>query len=95
MILDCKLLEKLWTEILNTLIFLINISPMLTELFFKLLTIDCKTQTFYEAWHEVSYPISRYLIIIKSKDYFHIEDDKKVNSKKLITKSRKMIIIKY
>ena len=80
---------------LNILIFLTNISSILIELFSELLIDDHKTQMLYEAWHGVSYAISRYLIIIEFEDYLHIKGDKKVDSKKLIAKLRKMTIIKY
>ena len=95
MILNCKLLEKLWIEILNISTFLINISPTSIKLFTEFLTNDHKTQILYKAWYEVLYVISRYLIIIEFEDYLHIKDDKEVNFKKLIVKSRKMTIIEY
>src|SRR6266513_6552681 len=39
--------------------------------------------------------MSKILIIIKAEDYIHIVDDKKVESKKLIARSKKMIVIDY
>ena len=81
---------------LNTSVFLINISSISAELFSELL-IDSeqKAQTFYEAWHDISYATSKTLVIIRAEDYVHIVDDKKVKSKKLIAKSKKMTVIDY
>src|SRR5436190_3166557 len=39
--------------------------------------------------------MSKTLVIIRVKDYVHIIDNKKVESKKLIIKSKKMIVIDY
>ena len=75
--------------------FLTNILLTSIELFFELLTNDHKTQTLYKAWHKVLYAISKHLIIIESKGYLYIKDDKEVDFKKLIAKSRKIIVIEY
>src|SRR5437762_7457734 len=39
--------------------------------------------------------MSKTLVIIKVKDYIHIVGDKKVKSKKLIARSKKMTVIDY
>ena len=80
---------------LNTSVFLINISSISTELFSEFLTDEQKAQTSYEIWHNISYAMSKTLIIIRVEDYIHIVDDKKVESKKLITRSKKMTVIDY
>src|SRR5947207_15863504 len=49
----------------------------------------------YEIWHGISYAMSKTLVIIKAEDYVHIVDDKKVKSKKLIARSKKMTVIDY
>src|SRR5436190_8384223 len=35
------------------------------------------------------------LVVIRAKDYIHIVDNKKIKSKKLIARSKKMIVIDY
>ena len=49
----------------------------------------------YEIWHGISYAMSKTLVAIKAEDYVHIVDDKKVKSKKLIARSKKMTVIDY
>ena len=39
--------------------------------------------------------MSKILVIIRAEDYVHIVDDKKVKSKKLIARSKKMTVIDY
>src|SRR5436190_9689868 len=39
--------------------------------------------------------MSKTLVIIEAEDYVHIVDDKKVESKKLIARSKKMTVIDY
>ena len=39
--------------------------------------------------------MSKILVVIRAEDYIHIIDDKKVKSKKLITRSKKMTVIDY
>ena len=80
---------------LNTSMFLINISSISTELFSELLTDEQKAQTSYEIWHDISYAMSKILVVIRAEDYIHIIDDKKVKSKKLIARSKKMTVISY
>src|SRR5437773_7164978 len=80
---------------LNTSMFLINISSISTELFSELLTDEQKAQTSYEIWHDISYAMSKILVVIRAEDYIHIIDDKKVKSKKLIARSKKMTVIDY
>src|SRR5436190_156215 len=80
---------------LNTSVFLINISSISTELFSELLTGEQKAQTPYEIWHDISYAMSKILVIIKAEDYVHIVGNKKVESKKLIARSKKMTVIGY
>src|SRR5436190_21997489 len=80
---------------LNTSVFLINISSISTELFSELLMSEQKVQTSYEIWHDISYATSKTLVIIRAEDYVHIVDDKKVESKKLIARSKKMTVIDY
>src|SRR5204863_186745 len=82
----------LWAEMLNTSVFLTNISSISTELFSELLTDEQKAQTPYETWHGISYAMSKTLVIIEAEDYIHIVDDKKVKSKKLIARSKKMTV---
>src|SRR5437667_12746332 len=49
----------------------------------------------YEIWHSISYATSKTLVVIEAEDYIHIVDDKKVKSKKLIARSKKMTVIDY
>src|SRR5436189_4257292 len=39
--------------------------------------------------------MSKTLVVIRAESYIHIVDDKKVESKKLIARSKKMIVIDY
>src|SRR5947207_4613721 len=39
--------------------------------------------------------MSKTLVVIEAENYIHIVDDKKVESKKLITRSKKMTVIDY
>ena len=81
---------------LNTSVFLINISSISTELFSEfLMSSEWKAQTSYEIWHDISYATSKTLVAIEAKDYIHIVGDKEVESKKLIAKSKKMTVIDY
>src|SRR5436190_12488430 len=80
---------------LNTSVFLTNISPTSTELFSELLTGERKAQTPYEAWHGISYATPKTLVAIGAEGYVHIVGDKKVESKKLIARSKKMTVIDY
>ena len=81
---------------LNTSVFLINISSISTELFSELLmSSEQKAQMPYKIWHDISYAMSKTLVVIRAKDYIHVVDNKKVKSNKLIARSKKMTVIDY
>ena len=81
---------------LNTSVFLINISSISTELFSELLVnSEWKAQTSYEIWHNILYAMSRTLVVIKAEEYIHIVDNKKVKLKNMIARFKKMTVIDY
>ena len=81
---------------LNISVFLINISSISTELFSEfLVSSEWKAQMSYKIWHSISYAMSRTLVIIEAEEYVYIIDDKKVKSKNMIARFKKMTVIDY
>ena len=89
-----KLFLKLWAEIDQSVIYLINISSTFTELYSKLLT-DKTVLTSYETWHDISYSHLKILKIIETEAVVHKKKFELKKAEKLLEQDKKMILIKY
>jgi len=89
-----KLFLKLWAEIDQSVIYLINISSTFMKLYSELLT-DKIVLTSYEMWHDISYSHSKILRMIEIKAVIHKEELKLKKAGKLLEQSKKMILVRY
>ena len=78
-----KLFLKLWAEIDQSVIYLINILSTFTELYSELL-INKTALTSYEMWHKVSYLHSKILKMIEMKAVVHKEESELKKVRKLL-----------
>ena len=89
-----KLSSKLWAEIDQSVIYLINILPTFTELYSELL-MNKIALTLYETWHEVSYSHSKILKIIRTKTVIHKKNSELKKAEKLLEQDKKIILMRY
>ncbi len=87
-----KLSLKLWAEIDQSVIYLINISSTFTELYSELVKNSIMS---YETWHEVSYSHLKILRMIRMKAVVYKEDSELKKAEKLLEYDKKIILVRY
>ncbi len=92
MMIQIKLSSKLWAEINQFIIYLINISSIFTELYSELVK---NSITSYKIWHEVSYSHLKILRTIRTEAVVHKEDSELKKTEKLLEYDKKMILVRY
>ena len=89
-----KLFLKLWAEINQSVIYLINILSIFMKLYSELL-MNKTALTSYETWYDISYSHSKILKMIETEAVVHKEDSELKKAEKLLECDKKIILIKY
>ena len=89
-----KLSSKLWAEIDQSVIYLINILSTFTELYSELL-MNKIVLTSYETWHDISYSHLKILKMIEMKAVVHKEELELKKAEKLLEQDKKIILVRY
>ena len=91
-----KLSLKLWAEIDQFVIYLINILLTFMKLYSELLMKMNKIMlTSYKTWYDISYSHLKILKIIKTEAVVHKEESELKKAEKLLEQDKKMILMRY
>ena len=91
---QAKLFSKLWAEIDQSVIYLINILSTFTELYSELL-MNKITLISYETWHSISYLHLKILKMIRTEAIVHKKESELKKAEKLLEWDKKMILVRY
>ncbi len=89
-----KLFSKLWAEINQSVIYLINILSTFMKLYSELL-MNKIALTSYKTWHDISYSHLKILRMIKTEAVVHKKNSELKKAEKLLEQDKKMILIRY
>ena len=94
-IIQTKLLKKIWTETMNNVIFLTNILFTSTELFSEFIKLIKKIKTFWKAWKNISYNFQKNIWEIDINVYIQMKNLKLKKADKLLFQKKRMILIEF
>ena len=83
-IIQTKLFKKIWTKIMNNVIFLTNISFTSTELFSELIELIKKITILWKTWENISYNSQKNIQKIDINVYIQMKDFKFKKISKLL-----------